>query len=37
MKNSKKQKNNKRQVIAGVIAVILVISMVLPMILSALM
>lgn len=37
MKNTKKQKNNKRQIIAGVVAVILVISMVLPMILSALM
>lgn len=37
MKNTKKQKNNKRQIIAGVIAVVLVISMVLPMILSALM
>lgn len=37
MKNTKKQKNNKRQIIAGVVAVILVITMVLPMILSALM
>ena len=37
MKNTKKQKNNKRQIIAGVVAVLLVISMVLPMILSALM
>ena len=37
MKNTKKQKNNKRQVIAGIVAIILVVSMVLPMILSALM
>jgi len=37
MKNTKKQKNNKRQIIAGVVAVLLVISMVLPMILSTLM
>lgn len=36
MKNGKKQQNSKRQVIAGVIAVILVIAMVVPMILSAL-
>ena len=37
MKNTKKQKNNKRQIVAGVVAIILVISMVLPMVLSALM
>lgn len=37
MKSTKKQKNNKRQIIAGVVAIVLVISMVLPMILSALM
>lgn len=35
MKNSKKQKNNKRQIIAGLIAVILVLAMVIPMVLSA--
>ena len=36
MNQSKKQKNNKRQLIAGIIAVILVIAMVLPMVMSAL-
>lgn len=36
MKNSKKQKNNKRQIIAGIIAVILVLAMVVPMVMSAL-
>ncbi len=35
MKNSKKQKNNKRQIIAGIIAVVLVFVMVIPMVLSA--
>lgn len=35
MKNTKKQKNNKRQIIAGIIAVILVFAMVIPMVLSA--
>lgn len=35
MKNSKKQKNNKRQIIAGIIAVVLVFAMVIPMVLSA--
>lgn len=37
MKNTKKQKNNKRQIIAGIIAVILVFAMVIPMVLSALL
>lgn len=37
MKNVKKQKNNKRQVIAGIIAVILVLAMVVPMVMSAFM
>lgn len=37
MKNLKKQNTNKRQVIAGVIAIILVIAMVVPMVLSALL
>ncbi len=36
MNQSKKQKNNKRQLIAGLIAIILVIAMVLPMVMSAL-
>ncbi len=36
MNQSKKQKNNKRQLIAGIIAIILVIAMVLPMVMSAL-
>ena len=36
MKNTKKQKNNKRQIIAGIIAVILVLAMVVPMVMSAL-
>lgn len=35
MNQSKKQKNNKRQFIAGLIAIILVIAMVLPMVMSA--
>ncbi len=35
MNQSKKQKNNKRQLIAGLIAIILVIAMVLPMVMSA--
>lgn len=35
MNQSKKQKNNKRQLIAGFIAIILVIAMVLPMVMSA--
>ena len=37
MKNVKKQKNNTRQVIAGIIAVILVLAMVVPMVMSAFM
>ena len=37
MNQSKKQKNNKRQLFAGIIAIILVIAMVLPMVMSALM
>lgn len=36
MKNLKKQNNNKRQVIAGIIAIILVLAMVIPMVMSAL-
>ena len=36
MNQSKKRKNNKRQLIAGIIAIILVIAMVLPMVMSAL-
>lgn|GEM_PF-2091185 len=36
MNSSKKQKNNKRQIIAGIIAIILVVAMVLPMVMSAL-
>ena len=36
MKNSKKQKTNKRQIIAGIIAIILVLAMVVPMVMSAL-
>lgn len=34
--NQKKQKNNKRQIIAGIIAIILVFAMVVPMVMSAL-
>ena len=36
MKNSKKQKANKRQIVAGIIAIILVLAMVVPMVMSAL-
>lgn len=38
MNNRKSQKNktNKRQIVAGIIAVILVVAMVLPMVMSAL-
>ena len=36
MNQSKKQKNNKRQIIAGIIAIILVLAMVVPMVMSAL-
>lgn len=32
----KKQNNNKRQIIAGIIAIILVLAMVVPMVVSAL-
>ena len=35
MKNSKKQKNNKQQIIAGIIAVVLALAMVVPMVMSA--
>ena len=35
MKNVKKQKNNKRQIIAGMIAIVLVLAMVIPMVMSA--
>lgn len=37
MKSTKKQKNNKRQIIAGIIAIILVFAMVIPTVLSALL
>ena len=37
MKNSKYQKNNKRQIVAGIIAIILVLAMVVPMVLNALL
>ena len=36
MNQTKKQKNNKRQIIAGIIAIILVFAMVVPMVMSAL-
>ena len=36
MKNTKKQKTNKRQSVAGIIAIILVLAMVVPMVMSAL-
>lgn len=37
MKNSKTQKNNKRQIAAEIIAIVLVLAMVVPMVLSALL
>lgn len=37
MNQTKKQKNNKRQIIAGIIAIILVFAMVVPMVMSALL
>ena len=37
MKNPKKQKNNKRQIAAGIVAIVLVLAMVVPMVLSALL
>lgn len=36
MNQTKKRKNNKRQIVAGIIAIVIVITMILPMVVGAL-